>query len=323
MPANTITTSIADIQSLPQALKVHLDSKNISVLGDISDYNFLTICDDLSADHKKHLYEVVYKANIEFKFNPTDRTEDLPVLSERNRLKLHDAKFQRISDFEDVFYPDIYKLIGFGPAKELLVIILSSGVTVKFLTPNWSEEDWKQFVLKMVGTDLVSWEDIAITICSEANPPQVGTAVAEQVKHNYPPRQTMQHVYKWLYSQSGRCEVSGKRLWLEADHKIPKEQFIREGRDTIEANTLDNFQLLTKRENVIKRGSHRLGGLSFAPASAVLVYVLLRYQPKTFEEFSVLCRNHALTMADIRFREAWALAIWLSKEGLYELADEN
>ncbi|MCF2901554.1 hypothetical protein L1267_14330 [Pseudoalteromonas sp. OFAV1] len=316
---NTLTTNIDELTELTKDTRVVLNNRGIDVLADVSDVNFMELISDLEEEQQKSFYEIVYKANVNFFFEKTSAVSDLPVLSKRNKDKLVKKGYSSLGDFNGVYYPDIYELIGFNPAKEILVIILASKTEVCFEQPNWGEDEWKSFVLHLIDFGLITWEDVAINMCSELNPPQVGTAVAEQVKPNYPPRQAMKHVFKWFYEQSGKCEVSGKRLWLEADHKVPKEHFIRQGKDPKEANTLDNFQLLTKRENVIKRGSHRLGGLSFAQASAVLVYVLLRYKPKNIEDFGKLCRNYGLTMAAIRFQEAWALAIWLSKEGLYEI----
>ena len=316
---NTLTTPINDLEGLTNASKSNLIKKSINSLGDISDFNFMDAVSGFDPAQTKELYTLVYKANVGFKFDLGTLVANLPILSPKNKEKLSGGGYLKLSDFQDVYYPDLYELIGFGPAKELLVIILASGTSVRYENPNWNDNQWKDFVHELVNLQLITWEDIAINMCSELNPPQVGTAVAEQVKKNYPPRQAMKNVFQWFYAQSGKCEESGKRLWLEADHKIPKEHFIREGRDPKEANTLDNFQLLTKRENVIKRGSHRLGGLSFAQASAVLVYILLRYKPRNIDDFGKICRNYGLTMASIRFQEAWALAIWLSKDGLYQI----
>lgn len=319
MASYTVTTSINAIPALEGKFVELLSSHNIFTLGDISNVGFLVLTAHLSKSEKDKLYEIVYKANVSLYFEKTDLIDNLPKISARNIKKLKEAGYLQLMDFSDIYFPDIYQLIGFGPAKELLVMIRSASIEVRFENPGWSETEWKEFTYQLVELGLVTWEDIAICVCSELNPPQVGTAVANQVKNKYPSRQAMKHVFEWFYSQSGKCEISGKRLWLEADHIESKEEFIRSGRDVDEANTLENFQLLTKRENVIKRGSHRLGGLSFAQASAVLVYILLRYRPKNIIEYSNLCRNYGLTMASIRFQEAWALAEWLAKEELYEI----
>ncbi|RZQ21808.1 hypothetical protein D8T36_19780 [Vibrio vulnificus] len=319
MASYTVTTPISAIPTLKGKFVKLLSNHNISTLGDINNVGFLILAANLEKPDIDQLYEVVYKANVSFHFEKTDLIENLPKISKRNTKKLKELGYTQLIDFNDVYFPDIYELIGFGPAKELLVMIRSASINVRFEDPGWSENEWKDFTYQLVELGLVTWEDIAICVCSELNPPQVGTAVANQVKNKYPSRQAMKHVFEWFYSQSGKCEISGKRLWLEADHIESKEEFIRSGRDVDEANTLENFQLLTKRENVIKRGSHRLGGLSFAQASAVLVYILLRYRPKNIIEYSNLCRNYGLTMASIRFQEAWALAEWLAKEDLYKI----
>jgi hypothetical protein len=39
----------------------------------------------------------------------------------------------------------------------------------------------------------------------------------------------------------------------------------------------------------------------------------------TYQAYEVLCRRYGMTMANIRFKEAWAMARWLSREGLYEI----
>ncbi|MGF1788824.1 hypothetical protein L4D00_23805 [Photobacterium swingsii] len=322
MATYTVTTKVATIKELSENIQGNLIKHDIETLGDVGNVNFLEITQGLPVEEINLFYEIVYKSNVSFKFSPEDKIESVPDLSARGLAKLKSEGFENLSDFDKVYYPEIYDLIGFGPAKKLLVIILSAKLSVKYDKPQWTDDDWRKFTYSLVELGLVTWEDIAICICSELNPPQVGTAVAEQVKDKYPPRQAMKHVFKWFYAQSGKCELSGKRLWLEADHIESKEEFLRSGRDVKEANTLDNFQLLTKRENVIKRGSHKLGGLSFAQASAVLVYILLRFKPKTFTGYSELCRNHGLTMASIRFQEAWGLAEWLAKEGLYEIESE-
>ena len=122
----------------------------------------------------------------------------------------------------------------------------------------------------------------------------------------------------WFYSQSGKCEVCGTRLFLEADHIKSKQYFREAGEDPTKADTLGNLQLLCKRCNVTKRPSHELGGISFAPAQSVLMWILLELRPATREEFYKLCRQHGLTMANIRFDEAWAFAEWLRREGKYQ-----
>jgi hypothetical protein len=220
------------------------------------------------------------------------------------------------------YYPDVYDVIGYGNGKHLLLVLVLAGVDVRFERPEWQPPEWRAFVEDMVTRGLLSWEDVAVAVCGELNPPQVGTAVANAVKHRYPRGQTMQNVWRWLYALDGRCAVSGKRLFLEVDHIVPKETFVKSGRDTMEADNLENFQLLSKRENVIKRGSHKLGGLSFASAAAVLPYILLRFRPRTYGAFVTLCRRHGLTMSDIRFQEGWALAAWLAKSDQYHIDGE-
>jgi hypothetical protein len=49
------------------------------------------------------------------------------------------------------------------------------------------------------------------------------------------------------------------------------------------------------------------------------MWILLTRKPTTYQEFAQMCRNYGLTMANIRFQEAWAMAKWLEKIGKYEI----
>ncbi|HXA55117.1 MAG TPA: HNH endonuclease [Solirubrobacteraceae bacterium] len=127
----------------------------------------------------------------------------------------------------------------------------------------------------------------------------------------------MRHVIDWFYAQDGRCARCASRIHIEVDHIEGKDSYVKAGRDPSEADRLDNLQLLCRRCNVVKRASHRLGGLSFATAQAALMWILLVERPPTREAFRELCRAHGLTMASIRFDEAWAMAVWLTKADLF------
>ena len=47
------------------------------------------------------------------------------------------------------------------------------------------------------------------------------------------------------------------------------------------------------------------------------MWLLFACKPKTYDDFKKMCREYGLTMADIRFQEAWALAEWLKRAGRY------
>jgi hypothetical protein len=117
----------------------------------------------------------------------------------------------------------------------------------------------------------------------------------------------------WLYEQNGICENCGTRLDLQADHIQSKEDG---GPDT-----LDNFQLLCRRCNVIKRPSHKHGGQTYLTAEAALMWLIFVRKPATYDEYQKLCREYGLTMATIRFQEAWAMVEWLQREDKYPLQD--
>jgi 5-methylcytosine-specific restriction endonuclease McrA len=247
------------------------------------------------------------------------RIADVEGLSRRSVQKLHELGHEYLGDISEVEFHELYEVIGFGQAKTLLKVFLKAGGAAKFSRPDWSEEDWAEFVKKLVSDEIVSWNEIAMAVCGELNPPQVGTAIASNssFQAHFPPRETMRNVMEWFYKQDGKCTNCGTRLFLEADHIRSKQDFREAGLPETDADTLDNLQLLCKRCNVIKRPSHDLGGISFAPAQSVLIWILLTEKPQSKSDFYRLCRAHGLTMANIRFDEAWAFAEWLKREGRY------
>ena len=181
----------------------------------------------------------------------------------------------------------------------------------------WSEEEWRDLLVFLKESSLVSYKEMAQAVLSALNPPQVGTQVASKpsFQKHYPPRQTMKHVMEWLYERSGYCVDCGTRLELQADHIIPKETF----RNQADADYLGNLELRCRRCNVVKRPSHKNGGKTFLPAAAALMWLLFTKRPKNYADYEVICREYGLTMANVRFHEAWAMAIWLNRMGLYEL----
>ena len=53
------------------------------------------------------------------------------------------------------------------------------------------------------------------------------------------------------------------------------------------------------------------------------MWILFTHKPSTYQDFQKLCREYGLTMANIRFEEAWAMAKWLNREGMYYIADKS
>ena len=254
----------------------------------------------------------------------------MPKLSSRTKIsalklsknaicELESRGYCQLSNLKGTYFPDLYEHLSFEQAKKLLKYCIEAGVSVNFAKPEWSEKQWHDFVSGLVKKRIVSWSEVALTVCGELNPPQVGTAIAssKSFQKNYPKGGIMRPVMEWLYSTNGKCEDCGTRLFLEADHVRSKQEYREAGQDLSKADTLDNLQLLCKRCNVVKRPSHSLGGISFAPAQSVLVWILLHLRPKTKKNFYKLCREYGLTMANIRFDEAWAFAKWLKKKRIY------
>lgn len=184
---------------------------------------------------------------------------------------------------------------------------------------DWTEEQWKSLILYLIENDLVTCKELASLVLGNLNPSQVGTSVAsnKSFQSHYPKGKCWAAVRQWHFDQTGKCADCGTRLDLQADHIIPKETL------GDAANTLDNLTLRCRRCNVIKRPSHKRGGQTFLTAEAALMWILFTVQPSTYQEYEQLCRSYGLTMASVRFEEAWAMAKWLKKEGKYIISPES
>lgn len=181
----------------------------------------------------------------------------------------------------------------------------------------WTEQNWSSFLNILISEGIVTMQEVVSLVLGHLNPSQVGTSIASKktFQKHYPPRQTMQAVYAWHEQQSGQCADCGTRLELQADHIVPREEL------GDEADILENMTLRCRRCNVVKRPSHKLGGKTFQTSEAALMWILFTSKPKTYKEYESLCREYGLTMANIRFREAWAMAIWLSRIGKYKIEE--
>jgi hypothetical protein len=182
---------------------------------------------------------------------------------------------------------------------------------------DWTEEHWHQLLIFLNENGLATYKEIASTVLSALNPPQVGTQVASKpsFQRHFPPRQTMVNVMRWFYAREGLCVDCGSRLELQADHIIPKETFD----NPEDADFLDNLELRCRRCNVIKRPSHKNGGKTYLTAAAALMWLLFKHRPKSYAEYETICREYGLTMANVRFHEAWAMAVWLNRIGKYDI----
>jgi len=89
------------------------------------------------------------------------------------------------------------------------------------------------------------------------------------------------------------------------------------------ADRLENMTFRCRRCNVVRRPSHEQGGKTFLTAEAGLMWLLFVKRPATYESFATLCRGYGLTMANIRFEEAWAMARWLARTGLYTISTQS
>lgn len=179
----------------------------------------------------------------------------------------------------------------------------------------WTEDNWRRLIQWFTDTGLVTYQQVAALMLGHLNPSQVGTSIASKAtfQKHFPPRQIMRAVIQWHFNQTGRCADCGSRLELQADHIETREDH------GDEADRLENMTLRCRRCNVIRRPSHKHGGKTFLTTEAALMWILFVKRPTVYQEFKKLCRDYGLTMADIRFQEAWAMAHWLKRDGLYTI----
>lgn len=184
---------------------------------------------------------------------------------------------------------------------------------------DWSEDNWKSLLEHLIDNNIVSYKEVTSAILGSINPSQVGTSIASKktFQSHFPPRKCWENVRNWHFNQTGKCIDCGTRLDLQADHIIPREEL------GDNADYLDNMTLRCRRCNVTRRPSHKNGGQTFLSSESALMWLLFTKMPSTYEEFALLCREYGLTMANIRFEEAWAMAKWLEQEGLYTISSES
>ncbi|MFM6004901.1 MAG: HNH endonuclease [Sphaerospermopsis kisseleviana] len=178
---------------------------------------------------------------------------------------------------------------------------------------DWSDEDWQKLLTDLIDSELISYKEVTALVLGHLNPPQVGTSIAtnKNFQRQFPRRKCWEAVRQWHFNQNGKCADCGTRFELQADHIIPKQLLGQE------ADKLENLTFRCRRCNVIKRPSHKQGGLTDLTAEAALMWLLFTKKPATYQEFAQLCRAYGMTMADIRFQEAWAMAKWLERKGKY------
>jgi len=179
----------------------------------------------------------------------------------------------------------------------------------------WGEQEWVNLLQDLVSDGLVTYSEIGSLVLGHLNPSQVGTSIASKktFQAHFPPRKCWEAVRTWHFNEQGKCADCGTRLELQADHINPRQDL------GDAADTLTNLTLRCRRCNVIRRPSHLNGGKTHLTAESALMWILFTHKPNTYQEYSDLCRAYGLTMANIRFEEAWAMAIWLSREGLYQI----
>lgn len=203
--------------------------------------------------------------------------------------------------------------------EEAQATVTETFVSYPSLDSAWSATDWQGLIANFVESGLLTYKEIGALMLGHLNPSQVGTSIASKktFQQHFPPKQTWQAVRQWHFEQTGRCRDCGTRLELQADHVVPREA------EGDAADRLENMTLRCRRCNVIRRPSHKLGGQTFLTTEAVLMWILFVKRPSTYQEYKRLCRKYGLTMADIRFQEAWAMAHWLAADGLYQIDSDS
>lgn len=193
-------TPIETIEGLTVGARAVLANKAIHCFSDFEEHSVTQILAEIrqqgSSKDAKALFAALVRSGVTINLEKTTPLCDLGALSNDAAQKLNAAGYQNLGDFEGAYFPDVHELIGYGRSKPLLIAIVSAGVATEFRKPEFSEANWREFMSSIVEQGLVSWEDIASAVLAELNPPQVGTAVANAVKHNYPKGKTMQEVWK-------------------------------------------------------------------------------------------------------------------------------
>lgn len=184
---------------------------------------------------------------------------------------------------------------------------------------DWSEAHWRALIVWFLKSGLLSARELASLMLGHLNPSQVGTSIASKktFQSHFPPRETMRAVISWHIRQKGKCADCGTRLELQADHVESREM------KGDKADRLENMTLRCRRCNVIRRPSHKQGGKTFLTSEAALMWLLFVKRPRTYQAFERLCRGYGMTMANIRFQEAWAMARWLQREGRYKIDPDS
>ncbi|MCG2578085.1 HNH endonuclease [Dechloromonas sp. XY25] len=183
----------------------------------------------------------------------------------------------------------------------------------KFNDEQWSDEEWKALLSRLISDGLLTWKQITTLTLGHMNPSQVGTSLAssEGFKLRYGKGNVMAKVMDWFYTQDGKCRDCGTRLELQADHNIPRESHD----NPLDADYIENMVLRCRRCNVIKRPSHEFGGQTHLTAETALMWILFSFRPRTLSDFIRMCRIYGMTMADVRMQEGWAMAHWLQHNG--------
>lgn len=246
------------------------------------------------------------------------RERRLDVLEVRDICKALGVSFLEVmADLESGPLPS--ETEDSGDAEEIETTTTDTFSSYPELDSEWSSTDWKALIQRLVDSGILNYKEIGALMLGHLNPSQVGTSIASKktFQKHFPARKTWQAVRQWHFEQSGRCQDCGTRLELQADHIIPREE-LGDG-----ADRLENITLRCRRCNVIRRPSHKLGGQTFLTTEAALMWILFVKRPTTYQQFERLCRDYGLTMANIRFQEAWAMAHWLAKSGLYEISPDS
>ena len=245
------------------------------------------------------------------------RERRLDVLEMRNICKaLQQSFLELVSEIDETFES---ASVGDEDIEEVQSAVADTFLSYPTLDSEWSHTDWKAIIEWFVSSEILSYKEIGSLMLGHLNPSQVGTSIASKktFQAHFPSRKTWAAVRQWHFNQPGKCKDCGTRLELQADHVIPREEL------GDEADRLENMTLRCRRCNVIRRPSHKLGGQTFLTTEAALMWILFVKRPKTYQAYKTLCRSYGLTMADIRFQEAWAMARWLARDGLYEIDSDS
>lgn len=178
-----------------------------------------------------------------------------------------------------------------------------------------SESTCRDLVEGLIEAGVITWSDIAEEILQAMQPPQTATHVPQLdgIRELYESRQRWAPSRRWMYAQYGRCGECGALLSMTHDHVLSRDLL------GSKADYLENLRFLCRRCNQARHWEK--GNILAWGTAAAVQYLLHTESPSTVKELEELGKELGLTQSNQRYEEAWALAVFLSRQGQYDLSE--